>query len=96
MGTQALPGSPATKGSEASGMAASAVAPQRMRFAQPLALASGASLADYELVYETYGEPNASRPNAVLVCHALNAPHHVAGGLAHTPGTRGWGANRVA
>jgi homoserine O-acetyltransferase len=69
--------------------------PRRMRFAQPLALASGASLADYELVYETYGELNASRSNAVLVCHALNASHHVAGVHADTPGNEGWWDNMV-
>ena len=47
------------------------VEPRRQRFEAPLRLASGAQLADYELVYETYGELNASRTNAVLVCHCL-------------------------
>ena len=46
---------------------------------QPLPLRSGATLADYTLVYETYGALNADASNAVLVCHALNASHHVAG-----------------
>src|SRR5437868_3033501 len=55
------------------------VAPQSMHFKEPLHLQSGASLADYTLVYETYGTLNADRSNAVLVCHALNASHHVAG-----------------
>ena len=50
-----------------------AVTPQRARFAEPLALACGRTLADYELVYETYGTLNAARSNAILVCHALNA-----------------------
>jgi homoserine O-acetyltransferase len=68
--------------------------PARLRFAQPLALASGASLADYELVYETYGELDAARSNAVLVCHALNASHHVAGVHADT-GAEGWWDNMV-
>jgi homoserine O-acetyltransferase len=58
------------------------VTPQRMHFAQPLALQSGAQLAAYDLVYETYGTLNAERSNAVLVCHALNASHHVAGHYA--------------
>ena len=40
---------------------------------------SGASISDYTLAYETYGTLNADRSNAVLVCHALNASHHVAG-----------------
>ena len=70
------------------------VMPARLRVAQPLALASGATLADYELVYETYGELNAARSNAVLVCHALNASHHVAGVHADT-GAEGWWDNMV-
>jgi homoserine O-acetyltransferase len=68
---------------------------RRMRFERPLALASGASLAGYELVYETYGELNADRSNAVLICHALNASHHVAGVYAHEPSHRGWWDNMV-
>ncbi len=55
------------------------VSPQSMHFAIPLALQGGAELRDYTLVYETYGTLNAARSNAVLVCHALNASHHVAG-----------------
>jgi homoserine O-acetyltransferase len=55
------------------------VTPQRAHFAEPLPLASGTALADYTLVYETYGTLNAQRSNAVLVCHALNAGAHVAG-----------------
>jgi homoserine O-acetyltransferase len=43
------------------------VKPQTLRFAQPLPLASGASIADYMLMYETYGELNAARSNAVLI-----------------------------
>jgi len=66
-----------------------------MRFAEPLALASGATLGDYELVYETYGEPNADLSNAVLVCHALNASHHVAGVSANDPQDIGWWDNMV-
>ena len=58
------------------------VQPQSMHFAEPLPLASGAVLRDYTLAYETYGTLNAARSNAVLVCHALNASHHVAGTYA--------------
>lgn len=76
-------------------MTALTVEPQRMRFAEPLALASGATLGDYELVYETYGEPNADLSNAVLVCHALNASHHVAGVSANDPQDIGWWDNMV-
>ncbi|MFO1298917.1 MAG: homoserine O-acetyltransferase [Burkholderiaceae bacterium] len=71
------------------------VVPQRMRFDAPLALRSGASIAGYELVYETYGTLNAERSNAVLVCHALNAGHHVAGVYADAPNDVGWWDNMV-
>jgi len=68
---------------------------QRCRFDGPLALQSGASLASYELVYETYGELNDARSNAVLVCHALNASHHVAGLTSGTRDDIGWWDNMV-
>lgn len=55
------------------------VSPQRHVFTEPLQLACGRSLPQYELVYETYGQLNASRSNAVLVCHALSGHHHAAG-----------------
>ena len=53
--------------------------PQSMYFAQPLPLQSGASIRAYDLSYETYGTLNVDASNAVLICHALNASHHVAG-----------------
>ena len=71
------------------------VAPQTMRFAESLQLQGGASLAEYQLVYETYGELNADKSNAVLVCHALNASHHVAGVYADQPKSTGWWDNMV-
>ena len=66
------------------------VAPRIATFAEPLALACGRELADYQLVYETYGELNAARSNAVLICHALSGHHHAAG--YHNPDDRkpGW------
>src|SRR3954466_14707468 len=73
------------------------VQPQHHRFEQPLPLRSGASLADYTLVYETYGTLNADASNAVLVCHALNASHHVAGVHIAPDGSKtpGWWDNMV-
>ena len=73
------------------------VTPQSMHFAAPLPLASGASIADYTLVYETYGKLNADRSNAVLICHALNASHHVAGMYEGADGSKnlGWWDNMV-
>jgi len=55
------------------------VSPQVAHFAEPLALDCGRSLADYQLVYETYGVLNSDSSNAVLICHALSGDHHVAG-----------------
>ena len=66
-----------------------------MHFAEPLRLQSGAQLADYTLMYETYGTLNADKSNAVLVCHALNASHHVAGVYADKPKSVGWWDNMV-
>ena len=66
------------------------VVPQSMSFAGPLALRSGASIADYTLAFETHGTLNADRRNAVLICHALNADHHVAGCYAGQPKSEGW------
>jgi homoserine O-acetyltransferase len=66
-----------------------------MHFADPLQLQSGATLRDYMLMYETYGTLNADKSNAVLVCHALNASHHVAGYYADNPKNVGWWDNMV-
>lgn len=71
------------------------VTPQTMHFATPLTLQSGASISDYHLMYETYGQLNADKSNAVLVCHALNASHHVAGYYADDPKKIGWWDNMV-
>jgi homoserine O-acetyltransferase len=71
------------------------VTPQSMHFTGPLALTSGASISDYTLAFETYGELNAERSNAVLVCHALNASHHVAGVYAGQEKSEGWWDNMI-
>jgi homoserine O-acetyltransferase/O-succinyltransferase len=57
---------------------------------EPMALESGDSLGPVEIVYETYGEPNADRSNAVLIVHALSGDAHAAG--YHHPKDRrtGW------
>jgi homoserine O-acetyltransferase len=69
-----------------------------MNFSTPLSLQGGATLIDYTLVYETYGRLNADHSNAVLVCHALNASHHVAGAYVDEHGGArqiGWWDNMV-
>lgn len=76
-------------------MSIGTVVPQTMHFPTPLQLQSGAAIAAYDLVYETYGSLNAERSNAVLVCHALNASHHVAGLYQGDPKSAGWWDNMV-
>lgn len=71
------------------------VTPQAMHFADALPLRSGSALRDYTLAFETYGKLNAARSNAVLVCHALNAGHHVAGRHAGEASDTGWWDNLV-
>jgi len=58
-------------------------------------LACGKALSQYELAYETYGTLDADGSNAVLVCHALNASHHVAGYYEGEPDNVGWWDNMV-
>jgi len=68
---------------------------RRASFEEPLALSSGATLPAFELMYETYGRLNAEKSNAILVCHALNASHHVAGVYAGQPESEGWWDNMI-
>ncbi|MDO8448671.1 MAG: homoserine O-acetyltransferase [Rhodoferax sp.] len=69
--------------------------PQSMQFAAVLPLQSGATLRDYSLSFETYGTLNADKSNAVLICHALNASHHVAGTYAGQDKSEGWWDNMI-
>ena len=69
--------------------------PQTMTFDAPLPLQSGASIHGYSLSYETYGTLNADKSNAVLVCHALNASHHVAGVYEGQDKSEGWWDNMI-
>ncbi|MDR1368272.1 MAG: alpha/beta fold hydrolase, partial [Candidatus Accumulibacter sp.] len=71
------------------------VAPQRFCSIVPIFLKSGIMLPAFELVYETYGTLNASRSNAVLVCHALSGNHHLAGIYADKPDEVGWWDNLI-
>ena len=66
-----------------------------MHFNDPLPLRSGKSLRDYDLRFETYGQLNAERSNAVLICHALNASHHVAGSYEGQANSDGWWHNMI-
>ena len=54
-----------------------------------LQLDSGATLEHWQIAYQTYGELNAARSNAVLVCHALTGDQYVASRNPVT-GKGGW------
>ena len=64
-------------------------------FDQALSLACGETLDAYDLVYETYGELNSARDNAILVCHALSGTHHLAGYYSMDDRKAGWWENIV-
>ncbi len=81
--------------SSAAGGSVGAVVAQRAQFVAPLPLACGVALPSFELAYETYGTLNTERSNAVLICHALNASHHVAGWYEGEPDNVGWWDNMV-
>jgi homoserine O-acetyltransferase/O-succinyltransferase len=68
---------------------------QKAHFDQSIRLRGGAELPAFDIAYETYGTLNAARSNAVLVCHALNASHHVAGYYEDDKANEGWWDNLV-
>ncbi len=71
------------------------VAAQTAHFDAPLTLKSGAVLPQYDLVYETYGQLNADKSNAILICHALSGTHHVAGKYSEDDKYPGWWDNLI-
>ena len=68
---------------------------QTAHFTAPLTLKSGAVLPEFDLVYETYGQLNAQKSNAVIVCHALSGNHHVAGKYNEADKNAGWWDNLI-
>ncbi len=55
---------------------------------EPLALDGGRMLGPTTLAYQTWGELNAERSNAILIFHALSGDAHVSG--EHEDGRSGW------
>lgn len=71
------------------------VTPQVVHFDEPLTLACGRTLEQYQLVIETYGELNAAASNAILICHALSGHHHAAGYHSMDDRKPGWWDNHI-
>ena len=71
------------------------VTPATAHFDQPLSLTSGGVIDAYDLVYESYGELNSDKSNAILICHALSSNHHVAGYHSIEDTKPGWWENMV-
>ena len=71
------------------------VTPQTAHFNESLTLKSGDVLPEFDLIYETYGELNADKSNAVLICHALSGTHHVAGRHSEEDKHPGWWDNLI-
>ncbi len=68
---------------------------QYLHIKQPLKLDCGRSLPEFTLAYETYGELNADKSNAILVCHALSGDQHVAGYYSMEDRKPGWWDNCI-
>ena len=66
------------------------VKPQSVTFNQALKLQGGTTLGPITLAYETYGELNADKNNAILILHALSGDAHAAGKHAATDAKPGW------
>ena len=62
-------------------------------FSQPpneMCLESGARLGPVTIAYETCGELNRDKSNAILICHALSGDSHVAGYYSEEDAKPGW------
>jgi homoserine O-acetyltransferase len=66
------------------------VTAQSVEFKETLILESGDQLESLEIIFETYGNLNPEKTNAILVCHALSGNHHSAGYYENPDERKGW------
>jgi homoserine O-acetyltransferase len=59
-----------------------------------IALDSGATVSPVEIAYQTYGNLNAAKSNAILITHAFTGDAHAAG-ISHDTGKPGWWDNMI-
>ena len=71
------------------------VTAQSVEFKETLILESGDQLESLEMIFETYGNLNPERTNAILVCHALSGNHHAAGYYENPDERKGWWDNLI-
>src|SRR3984957_5048612 len=71
------------------------VEPRDYNHPGPFTFKSGQVIEGFTLRYETYGSLNATRDNAVLVCHALSGDHHCAGWHSASDAKPGWWNNLI-
>lgn len=68
-----------------------AAPPKELHLPEGFRFEHGQTLAPFTIAYETFGELNTDRSNAILVCHALSAGAHAAGVYTTDPEERpGW------
>lgn len=71
------------------------VAPRDFTYDQSFSFKSGQTLPGFTLRYETYGQLNETRDNAILICHALSGDHHCAGRHHADDRKTGWWDNLI-
>src|SRR6059058_5001126 len=65
--------------------------PQDLHLPEGFTFQHGQTIAPFSIRYETFGELNADKSNAILVCHALSASAHAAGKYSNAEDERpGW------